>query len=605
MSVKILRDNLRASLRDHAFLMREFKFLGHIVALAIAFTLIAALLEGAGVGLILSFLQNLTNPTAAMQTPWSWLNYGILATHTTANERLYRISGLILLTTWLRSLCSYLSQVWSGLAQIQLTERLRRRIFAQFQALSLSYFTQVRSGALVNSMTGEIYQMTQLFNVAATVVTVIATVVVYLTALLLLSWPLTLLAIALFSALIIGMGRLMLQVKDLSFANTKAARQFSSTIFEYISGVRTVQSFAAQDFEQQRFESINHQIVQAANRSNRLRAIVDPLSSASATTILILILVLAFTFLIPAGHLQASTLLTFLFVLFRLIPAVKQINSIRSQLRNLQGAYHSIQQLLRTDDKPYLANGLCPFTGLQKSIQFVGVDFHYTPDQPVLHNINLTIEQGKMTALVGASGAGKTTLADLISRFDDPIQGQLLIDGIDLRNFDIASLRHKLAVVSQDTFIFNASIRDNIAYALPHIDDQAVWQAAQQANALEFIQDMPEGFDTLLGDRGVRLSGGQRQRIAIARALLRNPEILILDEATSALDSVSERLIQESLEQLAVGRTVIAIAHRLSTIARADTVVVLERGRIVEQGAYATLLAQQGQFWHYHQIQSP
>jgi ABC-type multidrug transport system fused ATPase/permease subunit len=208
-----------------------------------------------------------------------------------------------------------------------------------------------------------------------------------------------------------------------------------------------------------------------------------------------------------------------------------------------------------------------------------------------------------MTALVGASGAGKTTLADLIPRFYDPTQGKVLIDGVDLRQFEINSLRRKLAVVSQDTFIFNTSIRNNIAYGTERASEAAIQEAARQANALEFIQETPEGFDTQLGDRGVRLSGGQRQRIAIARALLRNPEILILDEATSALDSVSEGLIQESLEKLSVGRTVIAIAHRLSTIAKADKVVVLEQGRIVEQGKYKELLERRGQLWKYHQMQ--
>jgi subfamily B ATP-binding cassette protein MsbA len=208
-----------------------------------------------------------------------------------------------------------------------------------------------------------------------------------------------------------------------------------------------------------------------------------------------------------------------------------------------------------------------------------------------------------MTALVGSSGAGKTTLADLIPRFYEPTGGKILIDGIDLPEFEINSLRRKVAVVSQDTFIFNTSVRNNIAYAIEGADEAAICEAARLANALEFIQEMPDGFDTVLGDRGVRLSGGQRQRIAIARALLRDPDILILDEATSALDSVSERLIQESLEKLSVGRTVIAIAHRLSTIVRADKVVVLEQGRIVEQGGYQELLQQRGKLWKYHQMQ--
>jgi subfamily B ATP-binding cassette protein MsbA len=288
----------------------------------------------------------------------------------------------------------------------------------------------------------------------------------------------------------------------------------------------------------------------------------------------------------------------------RLVPIIQDVNGTRAVISSLHGSAENIKELLRTDNKTYFKNGKIEFSGLKRSIEFIDVDFGYDTKNLVLKNITLSIERGKMTALVGASGAGKTTLADLIPRFYDPTQGKVLIDGIDLRQFEINSLRQKLAIVSQDTFIFNTSVRNNIVYGKEGATEQEIQEAARLANALEFIQDMPEGFETQLGDRGVRLSGGQRQRIAIARALLRNPEILILDEATSALDSVSERLIQESIEKLSVGRTVIAIAHRLINIMRADKVVVLEQGEIVEQGTYNELLALRGKLWDYHQIQN-
>ena len=315
------------------------------------------------------------------------------------------------------------------------------------------------------------------------------------------------------------------------------------------------------------------------------------------------ILVVGFAYLIPNGYLQSASFLTFLVVLLRITPIIRQLNSIRAKFSNLQGSFDNIQQLLKTDDKPYLMNGAVKFSQLKHEIKFVNVDFAYDPNEPVLEKISLTIPRGKTIALVGGSGAGKSTLADLIPRFYDPTHGKITIDGLNLREFEINSLRQRLSVVSQNTFIFNASVRDNIAYAMARVDEAAVREAAKFANALEFIDRMPEGFETQLGDRGVRLSGGQRQRIAIARALLRDPDILILDEATSALDSVSERLIQESIEKLSIGRTVIAIAHRLSTIAKADKVVVLEKGRIVEQGTYQELLQQRGQLWRYHQMQ--
>ncbi|MEM8779612.1 MAG: ATP-binding cassette domain-containing protein, partial [Cyanobacteria bacterium P01_G01_bin.49] len=237
------------------------------------------------------------------------------------------------------------------------------------------------------------------------------------------------------------------------------------------------------------------------------------------------------------------------------------------------------------------------------SIEFISVDFAYTPGEPILHDVKFSIKQGETVALVGASGAGKTTLADLIPRFYDPTRGKVLIDGLDLREFKISSLRDKMAIVSQDTFIFDMTVRENIAYGVENATDADIFEAAKLANALEFIQDLPEKFETTLGDKGTRLSGGQRQRIAIARALLRDPEILILDEATSALDSVTERLIQESLEKLSKGRTVIAIAHRLSTISNADKVVVLDQGQVVEHGSYGDLLERRGSLWKYHNMQ--
>ena len=583
---------------------REVKYFRGVLALAIVFTLLGAMLEGVGVGVILSFLQSLTSPSStATQTGFHWFDVSILGINTSVTERLYRISGLILLTTWLRSLCTYWSQAFSGLAQVNLTDRLRERLFEQMQALSLGYYTKTQTGELINIVTSEIYQVSQACQIITTLGTTSTTMLVYLVALFLLSWQLSLLSVLLFGLLAVGLTFLLRQVREVSFVRSSAAGHYTSTVLEFIHGIRTVHAFAAQDFEQQRFNLVNAAMSQAAKKTVKLHALIDPVTEGIATTILVGMLILAFTTLLPANQMQSATLLTFLFVLFRLMPAVRQVNVARAQIRGFQGAFENIEQMLRSDDKPYLPNGSRLFPGLRSEIVFSAVHFGYTPDQTVLHDLTLTIPAGKMTALVGASGAGKSTLVDLIPRFYDPTQGQITLDGVELRQFDVHSLRQKLAIVSQDTFIFNASVWENIAYAIPQTPSDAVWEAARLSNALEFIQALPQGFETVLGERGIRLSGGQRQRIAIARALLRNPEILILDEATSALDSVSERLIQESLEKLVVGRTVIAIAHRLSTIARADQIVVLDRGRIVEQGTYHNLLEQRGQLWKYHRMQ--
>jgi subfamily B ATP-binding cassette protein MsbA len=590
--------------KENYFILREVKYFRKLAILALAFTLLAAVFEGFGVGFILTFLQNLTSPNAEpIKTGLGWFDVWILAVNAPAKERLYRVCALILLTTWLRTAFAYLGQLYGQITQLHLADRLRKRLYEQLQSLSLSYFAKKRTGELVNSITGEIYQIIQAFNVVSILITKGSTLLVYVLSMFLISWQLTIISVMLFSLLSVGISTLLGQVREASFERTKAGGWYTAIAMEFINGIRTVQAFAAQDFERRRFYEASEQLLKAAINSVSARSLIEPISEGAAITLLIGLLILAFSMFIQNGQLQSASLLTFLFVLFRLTPTTRQLDGARAQFSNFQGSLSNIKELLRTDDKPYLQNGTVQFSGLKQSIEFVCVDFGYDRNELVLHNISLAIERGKMTALVGSSGAGKSTLADLIPRFYDPTQGKIFIDGVDLREFEINSLRRKLAVVSQDTFIFNTSIRNNIAYALEGVSEAEIREAAQLSNALEFIEELPEGLETQLGDRGVRLSGGQRQRIAIARALLRNPDILILDEATSALDSVSERLIQESLEKLSVGRTVIAIAHRLSTIVRADKVVVLEHGRIVEQGGYQELLEQRGKLWQYHQMQ--
>lgn len=601
-----IRQLLRATRfwKDYYFVLQEFKNFRWIALLATVFTLLAATFEGFGVGFILTFLHSVTNPNAKpIQTGVDWFDLWFLGINASVTERLYRISALILLTTLLRLGFTYFGRLYSLMSQFILGYYLRQRVFEQLQALSLGYFAKTRAGNLVNSLTGEISQITVACDVISTFLTRGSTLIVYLVSMFLLSWQLTVITMMLFSLLSVGLTTLIGKVREASFVRTRAASYLTSVSLEFINGIRTINAFAAQDFERKRFSDANLKSLDASNQSRRIQALVEPISEGVATIVLVGMLILAFTVLIPNRYLQTAELLTFLFVLLRLMPIRRQLDGARVKLGTFQGALHNIRELLRTDDKTYIRDGKLKFSGLQRAIEFVCVDFGYDPDELVLHNIRLTIQRGKMTALVGASGSGKSTIADLIPRLYDPTHGKLLIDGIDSREFEINSLRRKIAVVSQDTFIFNTSVRNNIAYAIENPDEAAICEAARLANALEFIQKLPERFDTQLGDRGVRLSGGQRQRIAIARALLRDPDILILDEATSALDSVSERLIQQSLEELSVGRTVIAIAHRLSTIVRADNVVVLEKGCIVEQGSYQELLQQRGELWKYHQMQ--
>ncbi|MEO0350058.1 MAG: heterocyst formation ABC transporter subunit HepA [Cyanobacteria bacterium P01_A01_bin.15] len=590
--------------QENYLILREFRYFRGLVLLAISFALIAAAFEGMTVGFIASFLQGLTNPNEPpIQTGLSWFDTFFLATQAPAAERIYRLSGLLLIGVWLRASFDYLSEVYSKKSSLKLVDRLRRRIFDQLESFDLSFYSSVSSGALISTIRGEVNQVQQAFNVLAISIVHGSKVLAYLVAMLMLSWQLFLISALVFGLMSVGLTSLTAKVREASFEVPKANKMFTSSALSFINGIRTVHASGTQTFERQRYYAATQKIYNSQLAVTKLSAMVKPIIEGLGITLLVGMVVVSYSLLISTGRLKAAELLTFLFVLIRTTPLVSSLNGTRVGFIASQGALHAVTELLKRDDKPYFKDGQRLFERLQRSIDLVSVDFSYVPGEPVLHDITLSIKRGETTALVGTSGAGKTTLADLISRFYDPTRGQLLIDGVDLRELKINSLRHRMAIVSQDTFIFNATVGENIVYGMENASDTDIIEAARLANALEFIQDLPNGFATVLGERGVRLSGGQRQRIAIARALLRDPEILILDEATSALDSVTERLIQESLERLSKGRTVIAIAHRLSTIANADKVVVLEKGRIVEQGNYQNLLQERGKLWKYHQMQ--
>ncbi|MGF1523659.1 MAG: heterocyst formation ABC transporter subunit HepA [Leptolyngbyaceae cyanobacterium] len=590
--------------QENRLILRELKHRPWLAIAAIAFSFLAAIAAGIVVSLTGVFLQGLANPDgASIETGIEWFDIWVLASQAPTQERILRLAIVILLAIWLRSILMYLGTLFSRLTTLYLVDRLRRQIFEQLQSFNLSYYSTVRPGEIMNTLRGEVNQIQQAFGVISIFIAQGSTLLVFVVMMFLLSWQLTTASVMMFSLLSVGIANINRRVREASFEVPAANKRFTSNALEFINGIRTVHASATHDFERQRYRQFVQEVVTASLKVAKLSMIVQPLTQGVSSSALIVMVVVASTFLVAGGQLQTAGLITFLLTLSRTLPLVSRLNAAMTKFNSLQGALDSVSELLSRDDKPYFKDGKLSFTSLKRSIDFVSVDFGYKPDEPVLHDVTLSINRGETTALVGASGAGKTTLADLIPRFYDPTQGRVLIDGVDLREFAIDTLRRKMAIVSQDTFIFNTSAKENIAYGLDKVDDGAIKEAAQLANALDFIQELPDGFDTQLGNRGVRLSGGQRQRIAIARALLRSPEILILDEATSALDSATERLIQESLDRLTQGRTVIAIAHRLSTIVGADKVVVLERGRIVEQGSYQELLDQRGELWKYHQIQ--
>jgi subfamily B ATP-binding cassette protein MsbA len=376
----------------------------------------------------------------------------------------------------------------------------------------------------------------------------------------------------------------------------------TAVVQEAVSGIRLVKSFGGESYEEDRFRDASNTYSRGMVRVTRMAYLAQPLTETVGTLVAVAILWVG-TREVLTGGLPGATLIAFLVLVMRMLQPLKQLSQVRTVAQQSLAAAERLFEVLDTPTEQAVDRGTRALPALQRGIEFDRVTFAYDTE-PVLEDVSFSVRQGEIVALVGPSGAGKSTLADLLPRFVEPTRGRILFDGIDTREIRLESLRSLTGIVNQDTVIFNDTVRHNIAYgAANRYDDARIVAAAKAANAHEFIQQLPSGYDTLLGERGTRLSGGQRQRIAIARALLIDPPVLILDEATSALDTESERLVQEAIDRLLAGRTVFVIAHRLSTVAHATQILVLDRGRIVERGTHLELLARRGLYHRLHGLQ--
>lgn len=603
--MSVTRQEAKSSLAKHdiGILFPSFKIYWGFIAITIVFSFSASIFEGFSIGMLIPFLQTFTEDSETFSTGVMWVDTYLLGVNASDIERLYRICGVILLATWLRVSCTYGASVFATISRTRIVEHLRMRLVDQLQAVSLGFYTKTRKGELLNSIMTEIGRTTTSLGILFTLLTRGSMLLIYVGLMFWISWQLSASVLVLFALLSVALSRLIGKVRERGKEVTQASEEFTSSISEFLDGIRTVIAYNKQEYERSRLYQVARRLSDSVIESTKQQSVVKPLSEGVLGTILIIFLVITMQFFVVNGNLDIAFVLTYLFALFRAMPIVHELNNQRSEWAKNRAGLSNIAELLRTDDKPYLEDGSQEVAPLQRGIVFDNVSFSYEPGIMVLEDINVEIERGKMTAIVGASGAGKSTLVDLVPRFHDPTEGRILYDGTDLRDLKKYSLREQIAVVSQATHIFNDTVTANIAYGVSDVSEARIRRVAEQANSLEFIEEMERGFNTTLGDKGTRLSGGQRQRIAIARALLRDPEILILDEATSSLDSVSERMVQSSLELLMEGRTVIAIAHRLSTIENADWVIVLEDGEIVEQGTYDELLERRGQLWKYHSLQ--
>lgn len=561
-------------------------------------------MEGVGLGLIVPILQGLTagasltsgNPIIdLLSRPFSALS---------AENRLRALMLFLLIATALKNGAVYGHTLLSAWLRVNLMRGLRCQMYDQLLRVGYQFLAERRAGDLWNDLTTETNRAGQVLAALIQQVAIGFVIIACAGLLLAISWPMTVLAVAMLSLLSFLLRVIVKKSREAGEQISRSYAQNASVGLEGLAAMRVIRLFGREDFERDRFEKTVRQANRADMRSIQAASLMPCLSELFAMGLFVFIFLLSSKVFMRHTDALLPLLLTFLFILYRLIPRVTQFNNNRAVIANNLSAVDAVLRMLSPEDKPFLKSGSRRFDRLREGIRFEGVTFSYRSGEGrVLSRVNIQIPAGKTTAIVGASGAGKSTLVDLIPRFYDPDEGRITADGVDLRELDLASWRSTIGVVSQDTFLFNASVRENIAYGRLEATDEEVEEASRRANAYEFISEMPQGFATVIGDRGVRLSGGQRQRIAIGRAILRNPQILILDEATSALDTASERLVQEALDELSENRTVIVVAHRLSTIVNADQVIVLENGQVVEAGTHRELVGERGAYWRYYSMQ--
>lgn len=480
---------------------------------------------------------------------------------------------------------------------------IRKVLYIHFQRMSLSYYEKRKTGTIMSYITNDVAALqTALVDSLIEMVQEGAILIGSLILMFSLHWKLSLLTLITVPLIAQAMKIFGRKLKKSSLVVQERIADITSVLQESISSVRVIKSFAREDYEIERFNKENFLNFRAQMKNTQVQAMLTPCVEFLAA-IGVTCIVWYGGYEVVNGNLTAGALIAFLTYAVNLANPVKRLSRVYGNIQKAMAAADRVFGVLdlkpEITDKPG-AKALPPIEG---RVDFDQVNFEYKPGEPALQDFSLSVKQGQMIALVGPSGAGKSTVAGLIPRFYDIKSGSIKIDDIDIRDVTMKSLREQIGIVPQETVLFNGSIYNNILYGRLDATREEVIAAAQAANAHEFIVDMPDGYETQIGERGSSLSGGQRQRISIARAILKNPRVLILDEATSALDTESEKIVQVALDRLMVGRTSFVIAHRLSTILRADLILVLDKGRIVEKGTHQELLAMNGLYSNLYKIQ--
>ena len=512
---------------------------------------------------------------------------------------------LILVVALAKNLFYYIQAFFMVWVQQSVMRSFRDRLFAKYQRLSLAYFHSRRTGQIISRVTNDVTVLNDSIDIGFNQLVSDSVLAIVLTvSLVMLSWELTLMA-AVILPVVFGfiwfIGRKMRKYSER--AQRKMA-DVNSVLEEAVNNVRIVKAFSMEEFESKKFFLTTYEYFRSLVRMRRIRHLSSPINDILATFAGTVILYFAGTRIVEGtGKLDVGDFMTFILIMFALIKPVKELSQIHIKLQEGMAAAERIFEVLDTDEDVTDAPSARTVSRFTETIRYERVSFSYNDAEEVLKDVSFDVKAGEVVAIVGPSGAGKSTLLDLLPRFYDPQAGRIVLDGTDIRDLSLRSLRDLMGIVTQETYLFNETVARNIAYGQEGVSIERVIDAARMANAHEFISQFEHGYDTLVGNRGVKLSGGQRQRVSIARALLKNPQILIFDEATSALDTESETQVQEAIDRLMTNRTVLVIAHRLSTIKNANRIIVLDQGRIVESGTHEGLMQREGLYHRLYLMQ--
>ncbi len=593
--------------RTLAFLVSIYRRHWRVVGPTVGLNLLATLFESSTVGLLVLALRTLVGPPAmpgASQLGMLERPLAALTGRVGTEGAFLALIALAVLAQLLVSALDFGSRAMVAHLQARVEGDLRRRFFRQLMAMSYAAVRRHKIGDLssYNEQINYVGHVIQLSNLIFGHLLMIAA---YSVLLAWLSWPMTLAALVAMALLSTALRGIVRRVRRLGRRFTRALVELNGRTVEYLGALRLIRTFGREGYAIEQVEEAISDAVTHRRQGLTWNATIGPLADAITVLGVAAFLIGGYALIYGRDPGSLPRLVTFLFVLYRLLPRIKFVNDRLGHVASHWEFVRRLERILRRDDKQYPRSGGRPFSGVRQAIEFSRVSLRYLDGERwAVRDLSLRLRRGTMTALVGESGGGKSSVADLLLGLYEPTEGAILVDGVDLRELDWESWRRHLAVVSQDTLLLHASVRDNIAFGRPQASDQEIRAAARVAHAEEFIADLTAGYDTLVGERGHRLSSGQRQRLAIARAVLRDPDLLILDEATSHLDSESERLIQESLARLRADRTLVVIAHRLSTVAAADQILVLDGGRLIERGDHRQLLAAAGLYARLWRLQS-